>query len=98
MEEKFLEIISKHMMGKNVIGRSQYGFMKAKSCLTNLIAFNNEMTGLVDEGRAMVIVYLHVSKAFNTVSHKILADELTKYGLDKWTVRWTENCLELPSS
>lgn len=46
----------------------------------------------------MDIVCLDVSNIFNTVSYKILVDEPTKYGLDKQTVRWTENWLELSSS
>ena len=41
----------------------------------------------------MDAVYLDFSKAFDTVSHNILIDKLTKYKLDKWTVRWTENWL-----
>lgn len=41
------------------------------------------MTGFVDEGRAVAIVYLHFSKAFDTVSHKILTAKLVEYGLDK---------------
>ena len=48
---------------------------------------------MVDEGRATDIVYLNFSKAFGAVSHNILIDKLTKYGLEKSTVRWTENWL-----
>lgn len=51
------------------------------------------MIGLIDEGRAMDIVYLVFSKAFNTVSYKMLREELVKYGLNKQTVRCTENLL-----
>ncbi|KAK4806988.1 hypothetical protein QYF61_000317 [Mycteria americana] len=47
----------------------------------------------VDEGRAMDVVYLNFSTAFVIVSHNILVDKLTKYGLEKSTVRWTENWL-----
>lgn len=38
---------------------------------------------MVEEGRGMDVVYLDVSKAFSTVSDKILVDELIKYGLDR---------------
>ena len=34
------------------------------------------MTGLVDEGRAVDIVYLNFSKAFYTVSHETLIENL----------------------
>lgn len=36
--------------------------------MTNLIIFYDEMTGLVDEGKAVDIVYLNVTEAF-TVFH-----------------------------
>jgi len=46
------------------------------------------MTGWVDERRAVNVVYLDFSKAFDTVSHNILIGKLRKRGLDEWTVRW----------
>ena len=46
---------------------------------------------LVDEGRAADIVYLDFSKAFNTVSDKIIIEKLRKYGLDQQTARCIEN-------
>jgi len=76
-----------------VIRSSQQGFTKGKSCLTNLIAFYDGMTGWVDEGRAVDVVYLDVSKAFDTVSHNILLGKLRKCGLDECSVRWIENWL-----
>ncbi|GAB0182561.1 mitochondrial enolase superfamily member 1 [Grus japonensis] len=81
------------MEEKKVIGSGQHGFTKGKSCLTNLIAFCDGMTGLVDEERAVDVVYLDLSKAFDTVSHNILISKLRKCGLDEWTVKWVENWL-----
>ena len=46
-------------------------FLKGKSGLTNLTAFYNEVTDLVD-GRKAVDVYLNFSKAVDTVSRSIL--------------------------
>ncbi|GAB0186379.1 mitochondrial enolase superfamily member 1 [Grus japonensis] len=45
----------------------------------------------MDKGRAVDIVYLDFSKAFDTVSHKILIKKLLMYGLDEQTVKWIEN-------
>ena len=71
------------MKDKKVIGSSQHGFTKGKSCLISMITFYDETTGLVDEGRAVDIVYLDFHKAFDTVSHKILKEKLMKYWLDE---------------
>jgi len=65
MEQLILEIIIKQVEEKKVIRSSQHGFTKGKSCLTNLMAFYDDMTGWVDEGRAVDLVYLDFSKAFN---------------------------------
>ncbi|PKU33650.1 rna-directed dna polymerase from mobile element jockey-like [Limosa lapponica baueri] len=56
-----------------------------------MIAFYDGMTGRVDEGRTVDVVYLDFSKAFDTVSHNILVGKLRKCGLDKCTVNWIEN-------
>lgn len=70
------------MKDKKVTGSHQHGLTKRKSCLTNLIAFYNDMTGMVDEKRAEDIDYLDFTKVFDTISHSIITDELTKYRLD----------------
>ncbi|KAK4828823.1 hypothetical protein QYF61_000880 [Mycteria americana] len=72
---------------------SQHGFRKGRSCLTNLI-FYNKVTRLVDEGKAVDVVYLDISKAFDTVSHSILLGKLAAHGLDGWTLRWVKNWLD----
>jgi len=47
------------------------------NCLTNLIAFCEEMTALVDESRMVDIVYFDFTTAFNTVSHNIFISRQT---------------------
>ncbi|GAB0209844.1 mitochondrial enolase superfamily member 1 [Grus japonensis] len=93
MEQLILGVINKHVEEKEAIGSGQHGFTKGNSCLTHLIAFDDGMTGWVDEGRAVDIVYLDFSKDFDTLSHNILTGKLRKCGLDEWTVRWVENWL-----
>ncbi|CAM4562394.1 unnamed protein product [Caretta caretta] len=94
MEQVLKESILKHLEERKVIRNSQHGFTKGKSYLTNLIAFYDEITGSVDEGKAVDVLFLDFSKAFDTVSHSILASKLKKYGLDEWTIRWIESWLE----
>jgi len=61
--------------------------------LDQSVAFYDGVTGWVDEERAVDVVYLDFSKAFDTVSHNILIGKLRKCGLDEWSVRWIENWL-----
>jgi len=74
-----------------MVGSSQYVFMQGKLCFTSLITFYNEMTSLGNIDRAVHIVYIGFSKAFDTVLHNILIDILRKCRLDKWRVRQMEN-------
>jgi len=78
---------------KKIIKSSQHEFTKGKSCLTNLIAFYDDMTGWIDEGRAVDVAYLNFSKAFDMVSRKILIGKFRNCELHGWSVRWIENWL-----
>ena len=66
MEQIILSSIAWHIQDNQVIRPSQHGFMKGRSCLTNLISFYDKVTYLVDEGKAVDAVYLDFSKAFDT--------------------------------
>ncbi|RMC21314.1 hypothetical protein DUI87_02175 [Hirundo rustica rustica] len=52
---------------KKMIKSSQHGFTR-KSCLKHLIASYDETASWMDMGRAVDIVYLDISKAFNTLT------------------------------
>ncbi|TRZ06777.1 hypothetical protein HGM15179_020330 [Zosterops borbonicus] len=58
IKEIILTAITQHMQDNQAIRHSQHGFMKGRSFLTNLISFYNKVTHLVDEGKAVDVVYL----------------------------------------
>ena len=94
MEQIVSREITWHVRDNQGIRPSQHGFTKGRSCLTNLISFYDPVTRLVDEGKAVDVVYLDFSKAFDTVSHSVLLQKLAVRGLDRYTLGWVRNRLE----
>ena len=76
----------------NLIKSSQHGFMKNKSCLTNLLEFLHFVTNEVDSGDAVDVIYLDFQKAFDKVPHKRLLLKLEAYHVtghvSKWISSW----------
>ncbi|KAK4818923.1 hypothetical protein QYF61_022100 [Mycteria americana] len=93
MEQIILSAITWHVENNQGIKPSQHGFRKRRSCLTNLISFYDKVTRLVGEGKAVDVVYLDFSKAFDTISHSILLEKMAAHGLDGCTLRWVKNWL-----
>jgi len=73
---------------------SQHGFMKGRSCLTNLISFYDQETCLVDEGKPVDVTYVDFRKASDTISHRTLLEKLASHGLDRCTLHWVKNWLD----
>ena len=73
---------------------SQHGFTNGRSCLTNLISVYDKVTRLVDEGKAVDVVYLDFSKAFDTVPHSTLVEKLAAHGLDGRMLCWVKHWLD----
>jgi len=67
--------------------------MKEKSCLNNLVSLYDKVTHLADERKAVDVVFLDFSKAFDTVPHGILLDKMSNCEMSRNTVRWVRSRL-----
>jgi len=92
-EQFILNALTGHVKDNQGIRPSQHGFMKGGSCLTNLISFYDQVTCLVDEGKAVDVVCLDFRKSFDTVPHSIPLEKLAVHGLDGCSLRWIKNWL-----
>ena len=48
----------------------------------------------MDEGKAVHVAYLDISKALDTVSHSILLEKVAARGLHRYTLCWVKNRLD----
>ena len=57
----------------------QHGFMKHRSCLTNLLECLEEWTKALDDGYGVDVIYLDYRKAFDSVPHARLIEQELSY-------------------
>lgn len=77
MKQLILDAASMPMEERKVIRTGHHELTKGNSCLANLIAFCGDMTGWLDEGRAVDVAYLDLSRTSDNVSHNILIGKLS---------------------
>ena len=84
-----IDFLVKHKL----INSSQHGFLKARSCLTNVLCFFEEITKWVDEGSPVDVIYLDFQKAFDKVPHQRLILKLKSHGMGNSIINWIEQWL-----
>ncbi|CAM4529159.1 unnamed protein product [Caretta caretta] len=96
---KLVETIVKNKIGRHIekhklLCKSQHGFCKGRSCLTNLLEFLEGVNKHVNKGDPGDIVYLDFQKAFDKVPHQRLLCKLNCHGIRGKILSWTENWLK----
>jgi hypothetical protein len=92
MEGVIKEELMEHLITNRLISDSQHGFIAGRSCTTNLLTFQEEITKLTDEGILVDVFYLDFAKAFDKVPHGRLLVKLESKGitgdLKAWIGEW----------
>lgn len=94
LESIIREKISEHLNNNNLLNKTQHGFMKNRSCQTNLLEFMDKITEYVDNGEPVDIVYLDFSKAFDKISHSKLLIKLEAHGISGKVAGWIKEWLK----
>ena len=89
IRDHMVEFLVQHIL----INTSQHGFLKARSCITNLLCFFEEITKWVDDGSPVDVVYLDFQKAVDKVPHQRLLLKLKVHGIGNDVINWIEKWL-----
>ena len=68
MERIFFEKVMEHLVSKNLLFKQQHGFIKGKSCTTNLLDYLDIINAGIANGKSIDVLYTDFSKAFDKVS------------------------------
>ena len=93
MEMLICDAIVEHLKEFDLIRRTQHGFMRGKSTLTNLLMYLEELTKLMDQGHSLDIIYLDFSKAFDKVPVQRLLKKCSGLGIQGNLLTWIEKWL-----
>jgi hypothetical protein len=77
----------------NLISKQQHGFVRKKSCMTNLLETLDLITETVNRGFSVDLIFLDFAKAFDMVSHAGLLVKLKSFGFDDQLIKWMKSYL-----
>jgi hypothetical protein len=70
------------------ISPEQHGYVKGRSCQSNMLSCMENWTRAVDEDDSVGIIYFDYEKAFEKVPHRLLLKKLKWYGIDGKVWEW----------
>ena len=82
-----------YMNTNNLLNASQYGFRKAHSTELAALEMVDRIGKELDNNKTPISIFLDLSKAFDTLNHKILITKLHYYGMDELTLAWFKSYL-----
>jgi len=93
MESVLRDGITQHLTVNKLINNSQHGFLKDRSCVTNLLEFLEVASTVVDSGDGFDIIYLDFAKAFDKVPRERLLRKIYAHGIRGPILGWIRSWL-----
>jgi hypothetical protein len=86
--------IEEHLYSNNLLAIQQHGFVKSKSCTTNLLETLGFISYYLDKCILVDVIMFDFTKAFDTVPHRRLLARLKVIGINGLTYKWIEAFLK----
>jgi hypothetical protein len=93
MESLLRDHIMQHLLANKLLSNSQYGFIKGRSTMLQLLHLLDKWTEYLEQGGQIDAVYTDFEKAFDKVPHKRLLSKLKSYGLSEVIINWIKDFL-----
>ena len=84
---------TEHLDECNVIYPRQFGFRKNHSTSDAIINFVGEILGAFNSNLMLLSIFVDLKKAFDTVSHSLIAEKLSCLGIQDITLQWYNSYL-----
>ena len=93
LESLIRDALLKYMKENKLISRKQFGFLKGRSTVLQLLKVLDRWTEILDRGGCVDVIYCDFKKAFDTVPHRRLMSVLEYYGVTGPTLSWIRGFL-----
>lgn len=94
LERIISDKITKHLQSNKLLAASQYGFRNNHSTDHAIVELIDRVTDKMDSKLWTSGIFLDLSKAFDTLDHKILIDKLDYYGIKNNSLKLLSNYLQ----
>ena len=95
MERIIKTEIVQHLDRTGLIRGTQHGFMRGRSCASNLLSFLEKVTAAIDNGEPVDVIFLDFAKAFDKVPVQRLLRKVKAHGIDGkvygWIAAWLQD-------
>jgi hypothetical protein len=92
-ERVVYDMVNTYFERNNLFSNTQYGFRPGRSTVLACADLVDHIHKLVDERYTVSVVFLDITKAFDTVNHKLLLRKLSYYGFGSTVLKWFSSYL-----
>ena len=91
LERCIYDKIIAHIIPK--LANQQHGFLRNRSTTTQLLTIFSRINNILDKGKQADLIYFDLSKAFDSVPHKLLIHKLKGFGINGTLLAWITDYL-----
>ena len=86
--------IVKFVVVNNLFSSKQYGFIKGRTTVLQLLKILDDWTEMLEHGGQIDVIYTDFEKAFDRVPHNRLISKLHSYNITADIIKWIKAYLE----